>query len=45
MTKKVDVSSKRIIGISPKRWVEWVSKIPNVTACRNYFFRLPVVLF
>ena len=31
MTKKVDISSKRIIGISPSRWAEWVSKIPNVT--------------
>ena len=31
MTKKVDISSKRLIGIDPSRWVEWVSEIPNVT--------------
>ncbi|NET11697.1 MAG: Rpn family recombination-promoting nuclease/putative transposase [Okeania sp. SIO1H6] len=31
MTKKVDISSKRIIGISPSRWVEWVTEITNVT--------------
>jgi len=31
MTKKVDISSKRLIGIAPSRWVEWVSEIPNVT--------------
>ncbi|MDY7004539.1 MAG: transposase [Cyanobacteriota bacterium] len=30
-TKKVDISSKRIIGISPTRWVEWVTEITNVT--------------
>ncbi|NEQ41639.1 MAG: Rpn family recombination-promoting nuclease/putative transposase [Okeania sp. SIO3I5] len=30
-TKKVDISSKRLIGISPSRWVEWVSEIPNVS--------------
>ncbi|GGA51388.1 Rpn family recombination-promoting nuclease/putative transposase [Okeania sp. KiyG1] len=30
-TKKVDISSKRIIGIAPSRWVEWVSGIANVT--------------
>ncbi|NEO54821.1 MAG: Rpn family recombination-promoting nuclease/putative transposase [Okeania sp. SIO3B5] len=29
--KKVDISSKRIIGIAPSRWVEWVTKIANVT--------------
>ncbi|WP_293132424.1 hypothetical protein [Okeania sp. SIO3I5] len=29
--KKVDISSKRLIGIDPTRWVEWVSEIPNVT--------------
>ena len=31
MTKKVDISSKRLIGISPSRWVEWVTEITNVT--------------
>ena len=31
MTKKVDISSKRLIGIDPSSWVEWVSEIPNVT--------------
>ena len=30
-TKKVDISSKRIIGIDPSRWVEWVTEITNVT--------------
>ena len=29
--KKVDISSKRLIGIAPNSWVEWVSGITNVT--------------
>ncbi|WP_293115987.1 hypothetical protein [Okeania sp. SIO1I7] len=31
MTKKVDISSKRLIGIAPSRWVEWVTEITNIT--------------
>ncbi|MDY7007152.1 MAG: hypothetical protein SWX82_25280 [Cyanobacteriota bacterium] len=26
-TKKVDISSKRLIGIAPSRWVEWVISV------------------
>ncbi|OZH53537.1 hypothetical protein AFK68_16990 [Hydrocoleum sp. CS-953] len=31
MTKKVDISSKRLIGIYPSRWLEWVTEITNIT--------------
>ena len=30
-TKKVDISSKRLIGIAPSLWVEWVTEITNIT--------------
>ena len=30
-TKKVDISSKRLIEIAPSRWVEWVTEITEIT--------------
>ncbi|AFY55056.1 hypothetical protein Riv7116_2548 [Rivularia sp. PCC 7116] len=32
MTKTADISSKRIISLSPENWVKWVTQIPDITA-------------
>ena len=32
MTKSADISSKRIISLSPDKWVKWVTQIPDITA-------------
>lgn len=32
MTKKADIGSKRLIGIDPDRWIQWVTQIPGATA-------------
>ncbi|MGK7903199.1 MAG: Rpn family recombination-promoting nuclease/putative transposase [Hormoscilla sp.] len=32
MTKKADIGSKRLIGLDPDRWVQWVTEIPGATA-------------
>ena len=31
MTKSADISSKRIISLSPDKWVKWVTQIPDIT--------------
>lgn len=30
MTKTADIGSKRLIGLSPDSWVQWVTQIPNL---------------
>jgi len=32
MTQKADIGSKRLIGLDPDRWVQWVTQIPGATA-------------
>jgi len=32
MAKKADIGSKRLIGLDPDRWVQWVTGIPEATA-------------
>lgn len=32
MAKSADISSKRIISLSPENWVKWVTQIPDITA-------------
>ncbi|MDB9316028.1 hypothetical protein PN462_23155 [Spirulina sp. CS-785/01] len=30
MPKKADIGSKRLISLSPNRWVQWVTQNPNL---------------
>ncbi|PSF37586.1 transposase [Aphanothece hegewaldii CCALA 016] len=30
MTKSADIGSKRLISLSPKQWLQWVTQIPNI---------------
>lgn len=31
MAKTVDISTKKIISLSPNQWVKWVTQIPDIT--------------
>ncbi|MEM9542763.1 MAG: transposase, partial [Cyanobacteria bacterium P01_E01_bin.42] len=30
MSKPADIGSKRLIGLNPDRWVEWVTEMPDL---------------
>ena len=30
MVKPADIGSKRLIGLNPERWVEWVTEMPDI---------------